>query len=89
MKNTSGAHQFKAIARMIEHEDMHIKCDFVFFLLRSFRLVENYQLDMVENRNKKYSIHELWNYFHSYLGMRNTRDAHKFNAIARVGNYQP
>ena len=93
MRNTRDAHKAKAIAHMNEQEDIHIKCDTAIFLfcslLFSSWLVGNYQLGMVENRNKKYSSHELWNYFYSYLGMRNTRDAHKLNAIACVGNYQP
>ncbi len=90
MKNTRDAHKPKAIACMNEYDGMHIKCDTdIFFLAFSSWLVRNYQLGMVENRNKKYSSHQLWTYFYSYLCMRNTRDAHKLNAIACVGNYQP
>ncbi len=48
----------------------------------------NYQVDMVENTNKKYSRHKGWNYFYSYLGVRNTIDARKFKAITRMNEHE-
>ncbi len=56
------------------------------FSLKQNRLL--YELGVGKNRNKKYSIRELWNYFYSYLGMRNTRDAHKAKAIAHMNEQE-
>jgi hypothetical protein len=59
MRNTRDAHKLKASTCMNEHGDMILNAILTFFSCVLFLISGNYQIDIVENRNKKYSNHKL------------------------------